>query len=90
MSDLKSLMESRDKNMIDLIPKPEPRKFQTIGWTFEIKDRTFSLKQDQKSLRWVVIEEINLVYSKELHNHKTLGEAIHALSMVILEVEKNG
>lgn len=57
---------------------------------FEIKDRTFILKLDPQSLRWLVIENINTVYDKELHSHATLGEALHALSMCVLDVEKEG
>lgn len=59
------------------------------SYHFDVKDRTFSLIHDPHSLRWLVIENINTVYDKELHNHATLGEALHAISMVILEVEKN-
>jgi hypothetical protein len=59
-----------------------------VNHTFEVQDRTFILKLDPQSLRWLVIENINTVYDKELHSHATLGEALHALSMAVLGVER--
>lgn len=91
MSDLKSLMESRNKDLVDLLPKPEPKVFETPSWKFEVcvKDRTFRIQLDQKSLRWIVLEEVSSVYHQELHTHGTLGEALHALSMIVVGLEND-
>lgn len=54
----------------------------------DIHGRTFKIFFEPVTKRYIVSDRVNPTYDKELHSHATLGEALHALSMAVLGVER--